>query len=314
MSKPTLSLMMTDYHRTHPFFSGAVTIPGTELKVCPPPKQGDACYKPVYEQFDIAEMSLSWYVMARCRGEPLIALPIFPLRMFIHPYLFCREPSDINKPEDLVEKRIGIQQYRITVGLWTRGILKEFHQVDPTKMHWVTSEPEGAGFLVPKNIELTLQSEDLESLLLHGKLDALLLPNVSEAHRAGDRRIRRVFHPCREAVDNYFQSTGIFPITHTMVVHERLFERYPWLPNALVLAFDEANRRCRSEYEYPKRFSSPTAVLFLEEEEKRFGNDPWAHGLESNRAVLEKFVQYAHEQGYIPFRPTVPELFAPLGE
>ena len=124
MNKPELSLMTTDYHRTHPLFSGAVSIDGAKLKVCPPPVQGDACYKPVYEQFDVAEMSLSWYVMARCRGEPLIALPIFPLRMFIQPYLFCREPSAINRPEDLQGKRIGIQQYRITVGLWARGILQ----------------------------------------------------------------------------------------------------------------------------------------------------------------------------------------------
>ena len=304
--------MMTDYHRTHPFFSGAVSIKGANLKVCPPPVQGDACYKPVYEQFDIAEMSLSWYVMARCRGEPLIALPIFPLRMFVQPYLFCREPSDVKKPEDLPGKKIGIQQYRITVGLWTRGILKELHNVDYTNLQWVTSEPEGAGFRIPENIRLTLQSENLESLLLAGKLDALLLPNVSEAYRSGDPRIRRLFHPCREAVENYFQSTGIFPITHTMVVHERLLDRHPWLPKELVAAFAEANRLCRLEYEYPKRFSFPTAVLFLEEEEQRFGKDPWVHGLESNRVVLERFVQYAHEQGYIPFRPNVPELFAPL--
>jgi 4,5-dihydroxyphthalate decarboxylase len=312
MKNPELSLMMTDYHRTHPFFSGAVSIKGADLKVCPPPVQGDACYRPVYEQFDVAEMSLSWYVMARCRGEPLIALPIFPLRMFIQPYLFCREPSDVNGPENLIGKRIGIQQYRITVGLWARGILQEHHGVDYTELDWVTSEPEGAGFRVPENIKLTLKSEPLESLLLDGKLDALLLPNVSEAYRAGDPRIRRVFHPCREAVENYFQSTSMFPITHTMVVHERLLNRHPWLPKELVAAFDEANRRCRLTYEYPKRFSFPTAVLFLEEEEEQFGKDPWRHGLESNQTVLKKFLQYAHEQGYIPFQPTVQELFAPI--
>ena len=95
MKNLELSLMTTDYQRTHPLFSGAVSIKGAELNVCPPPVQGDACYKPVYEQFDIAEMSLSWYVMARCRGEPLIALPVFPLRMFIQPYLFCRNPAEI---------------------------------------------------------------------------------------------------------------------------------------------------------------------------------------------------------------------------
>jgi len=29
--------------------------------------------------------------------------------------------------------------------------------------------------------------------------------------------------------------------------------------------------------------------------------------------VLEKFVQYANEQGYIPNRPALSELFAPVG-
>ena len=53
------------------------------------PEPGEACMRPVYEEFDIAEMSLSWYMMARCRNEPVIALPIFPLRMQIHPYIFC---------------------------------------------------------------------------------------------------------------------------------------------------------------------------------------------------------------------------------
>ncbi len=312
MNKPELSLMMTRYDRTQPFFSGAVTVDGAQLNVCPPPVQGDACYKPVYEQFDIAEMSLSWYVMARLRGEPLIALPIFPLRMFIQPYLFCREPSAIETPADLRGKKIGIQQYRITVGLWARGILKERHGVDYSANEWITSEPEGAGFQVPGNIKLALKNENLETLLLDGALDALILPNVSKAVRAGDPRIRRVYADCRSAVGDYFQATGIFPITHTIVVHQRLLAKYPWLCHQLVKAFNEADRLCQIDYEYPKRFSFPTAVLFLEEEEKRFGNNPWTHGIEPNRKVLEKFVEYARDQGYIPFQPALDDIFAPL--
>jgi len=312
MSKPTLSLMMTHYDRTHPLFSGVVTIDGANLNVCPPPTQGDACYKPVYEQFDIAEMSLSWYVMARLRGEPLIALPIFPLRMFIQPYLFCREPSDINRPEDLRGKRIGIQQYRITVGLWARAMLKEHHGVDYALNEWITSEPEGAGFQIPAEINLQCRDETLETLLLDGALDALILPNVSKLFRAGDPRIRRVFADCRAAINEYFQTTDIFPITHTIVVHERLLAKYPWLGHQLVNAFNEADHQCRIAYEYPKRFSFPTAVLFLEEEAKRFGEAPWVHGLEPNRKVLEKFVAYAKDQGYIPFQPALDDIFAPL--
>ena len=67
----------------------------------------------------------------------------------------------------------GIQQYRITVGLWTRGILKEHHGIDYSTLDWVTSEPEGAGYKVPNNIKLELQGNDLESLLLSRELDAL---------------------------------------------------------------------------------------------------------------------------------------------
>jgi hypothetical protein len=64
-----LTLMMTRYHRNHPLFSGAVSITGATLKLCPPPVQGDACYKPVYEQFDIAEMSLSVRDFARGNND-----------------------------------------------------------------------------------------------------------------------------------------------------------------------------------------------------------------------------------------------------
>ena len=305
-----LSLMMTDYHRTHPLFAGDVWIHGAKLNVCPPPVQGDACYKPVYEQFDIAEMSLSWYVMARCRGEPLIALPVFPLRMFIQPYLFCRNPMEIAGPEQLKGKTIGIQQYRITVGLWARGILQERHGVRPTDVQWVTSEPEGAGYHVPANVKLQLQSTDVEALLLSGDLDAAILPNIAPSFRSGDTRIHRVFADCRSAVQNYFQDTGFFPATHTLVTQERVVSQHPWLCRELVTAFNEADRRCRLEYEYPKRFSFPTAVLFLEEEERQFGKNPWVHGLDPNRRVLEKFVQYAREQGYINSEPALDDLFA----
>ncbi len=312
MKKTDLTLMTTEYHRTHALFSGAVSIDSANLKVCPPPVQGDACYKPVYEQFDVAEMSLSWYVMARCRGERLIALPIFPLRMFIQPYIFCRDPATTSGPEALKGKTVGIQQYRITVGLWTRGILNERHGVHHSEINWVTSEPEGAGYRVPANVTLQRENAKVETLLLSGGLDAVILPNVAESFRSGDPRIHRVFADCRTSIQSYFQETGIFPITHTLVARESVVAAHPWLSKELMDAFSEAERRSRVEYEYPKRFSFPTAVLFLEEEDRRFGSDPWPCGIERNRTVLEKFVQYAYEQGYISFEPAVEDLFAPV--
>ena len=310
-----LTLMLADYHRTRPLLNGEVAAKGIKLQ----PRRaetGEACMRPVYEEFDIAEMSLSWYMMARCRNEPVIALPIFPLRMQIHPYIFCSATSGIERPEDLKGKKIGMDEYRLTVGLWARGILKEYHGVRPEDCEWFTSVPEAAaaGYRIPPNVKVTVANEPTEQLLLRGELDALIPPNIVPSFRARDPRIRRVFKDIRGTVNNYFCKTKIFPITHTLVVRQSLFDENPWLVSSLVDAFTKAEELCRKSYDYAKRSAFPSAVLILEEEEELFGKNPWGHGLTpENQVVLEKFVQYANEQGYIPSRPALGELFAPVG-
>ena len=310
-----LTLMLADYHRTRPLLNGDVTAKGVKLQ----PRRaetGEACLRPVYEEFDIAEMSLSWYMMARCRNEPVIALPIFPLRMQIHPYIFCSPASDIEKPEDLKGKKIGMDEYRLTVGLWARGILQEHYGVRPEECEWFTSAPEtaAAGFQVPSNVKVTVVNEPTEKLLLRGEIDALIPPNIVPSFRAKDPRIRRVFKDARATVNDYYRKTKIFPITHTLVMRQSLFDENPWLASSLLEAFSEAEAVCRKSYDYAKRSAFPSAVLILEEEEEIFGKNPWGHGLTpENQIVLEKFVQYAHEQNYIPRRAPLSELFAPVG-
>jgi 4,5-dihydroxyphthalate decarboxylase len=315
-SEIELTLLLADYHRTRPLLNGEIAPRGINLRPSRA-ETGVACMRPVYEEYDIAEMSLSWYIMARSRVEPVIALPIFPLRMQIHPYLFCSPSSGIERPEDLRGKRIGMDQYRLTVGLWARGILQEFHGVQPRDCRWFTSEPESpdAGFQMPADVEITCANRSTENMLLAGELDALIPPNIVPSFRRKDPRIRRVFKDIRATVNQYFRQTRIFPITHTLVVRQELFEQKPWLVSSLLAAFNEAEILCRKSYEYAKRSAFPSAVLILEEEEELFGADPWGHGLTpDNRVVLEKFVQYAHEQGYIPDRPALSELFAPVAD
>ena len=308
-----LTLLLADYHRTRPILDGDVTARGIKLQ----PRRaetGEACMRPVYEEFDIAEMSLSWYLMARSRKEPVIALPIFPLRMQIHPYVFCSPSSAIERPEDLKGKRIGMDQYRLTVGLWARGILQEHYGVRPEQCDWFTSEPEGAGYRPPANVKITVAYKSVEAMLLDREIDALIPPNIVPSFRAKDPRIRRLFKDPRASVNDYFRRTKIFPITHTLVVRQSLFDENPWLVSSLLNAFTEAEERCRKSYEYAKRLAFPSAVLILEEEKEVFGDNPWSHGLTAqNQVMLDKFVQYAHEQGYIPERPPLGELFAPVG-
>jgi 4,5-dihydroxyphthalate decarboxylase len=288
--------------------NGDVTMEGIHLNLNATPR-GEACMLPVYEEFDIAEMSLSLYVMARARGEPVYALPIFPQRLFIQPYVFVSPQSGVGEPADLKGKRVGAPLYRLTVALWARGILEEHYGVSPDQVNWITQEPEGPEYQVPDGVSLIQGEVDTEELLLRGEIDALITPNVPKSYRMGDLRIRRLFHDCGSSIMEYFQKTAIFPITHAIVVREEWLQKEPWIVGKLIAAFDQANRLSWQEYEYPKRLSFPTSVLMLEEEECAFGKDPWRHGLEANGFVLDKFIEYAAAQGYIPKRLDLGEAF-----
>src|SRR3954463_1002782 len=75
-----IHMAVADYDRTRPLLDGRIKAAGVNLKV-DARYVGDFCVEPVYEQYDVAEISFSWYVTARSQGEPVVALPVFPLRM-----------------------------------------------------------------------------------------------------------------------------------------------------------------------------------------------------------------------------------------
>jgi 4,5-dihydroxyphthalate decarboxylase len=124
------------------------------------------------------------------------------MRMFIQPYIFCAATSTIRTPEDLRGKKVGMDQYRLTVGLWARGILQELYGVRPGEMSWVASEPEGAGFEPPPDVRIEFGKKNVEALLLDGEIDALIAPNVPVSFQNHDMRIRRLFADCRAEVVN----------------------------------------------------------------------------------------------------------------
>ena len=195
-----LTLMLADYHRTRPLLSGEVTVDGVKLN----PQRavpGEACMRPVYEEFDIAEMSLSWYMMARCRNEPVIALPIFPLRMQIHPYIFAATASGIEGPEDLKGKKIGMDEYRLTVGLWAEEFSGNTTACGRKNASGSRRRPNVPGISRLRASTSRLWTSPRKRCCLRGEIDALIPPNIVPSFRAKDPRIRRVFKDPRTTVN-----------------------------------------------------------------------------------------------------------------
>ncbi len=267
-----VTLAIADYDRTRPLLDGRVKPAGIDLKATTA-SIPEFCLVPVYEQYDFA-----------------------------------------THPLHLAGKRIGTKRYRSTINVWLRGILQEYHGLRPQDFTWITPAEEGAGFVIPQDVSVTVrpgEMADMEELLFKGEIDALFTPVLPDAVMRGDPRIRRLYPDCRAASREYSKETGFLPMTHTVVMSKRLWDREPWVAERMFSALSEAQRQCVDFYRAdPKHSTFCETVYTLEEERAIYGADPWVHGVAANRAALETFIRYAHEQGYIPRRPTVEEIFA----
>ena len=307
-----VSMAFADYDRTRPQRDGIVTPKGITL-TSTNKWVGDFCKRPVYEEYDAAEMSLSWYVAARDRGEPCIAIPIFPLRDPILAFVYTRADSGITKPSDLVGRRIGTQGYRYTINVWLRGLFKDHYGLAPEQVTWVTGEPEGNGYVPPAGIRLELKpGKSAAERLRDGEVDAIFAPRVPKEFQERQGWIRRLFPACKDETHRLIKRLGYIPVSHVIVMNEGLAQREPWIATSLYQAFVDAQRAADEVWRTEKMLSLVDSMFYLEEQQDNYGQDPFCHGLgPANRQNLTTFMRYAREQNYVSRELAIEELFAP---
>ena len=75
-------------------------------------------------EFDMAEVSSSSYLMARDRGMPFRAIPVFLHRRFRHGFIYVNTSKGIRQPKDLIGRKVGIQSFQVSANLWLRASSK----------------------------------------------------------------------------------------------------------------------------------------------------------------------------------------------
>ena len=304
-----IDIAFADYDRTRPLIDGRVKAQGLELRATNK-WVGDFCTRPVYEEFDAAEMSLSWYVAARDRGEPCIAIPIFPLRDPILAFVYTRTDSPITKPSDLIGKRIGLEGFRFTISLVLRGIFKDHYGLSPEQVTWITSEAELNDYVPPADIKIELRKgKTAPQKLKDAEVDAIFCPRVPREFQAREPWIRRLFPDCQAEVQRLARKLGYIPVSHTVVMKKELAEREPWIAISLYNAFVEAQKQADDCCWIEKMTSYVDSMFILEQQKAAYGDNPFRHGFQPNRKAMEDFLRYAHEQNYISRRMTPEELF-----
>jgi len=317
MATLTLTLACGDYDRTLALRTGAVRVPGVELRVLALEPEEMFYRMARLRDFDVAEFSLATYTVLRGREEPLVAIPIFPSFAFRHSAIFVRSDAGIREPRDLVDKRVGVPKYHMTAAVWIRGILEDEYGVSPGDLRWY----EGGEGVAVKEVDVTLPAglrhqvvpgdRPLGHLLAAGELDAFIGARRPTTSADGTATVRRLFPDFRRVERLYFEKTGIFPIMHTVVLKEELARAHPWLPRALFDAFSEAKRlayrRLADTAALP--YVLPWLVAEVEETRALMGDDPFPYGVARTRKTVETLAAYSFRQGLAPRRLSVDELF-----
>jgi len=301
----TLSFACWDYDRTRALQDGRVRPEGVELVPLMLPVEETFYRQLRHREFDVSEMSLSSYVLTLNEPEPpFVALPVFPSRFFRHQSIYVNTRNGIEKPADLIGKRVGTPEYQMTAGVWQRGILAEHHGVPVEGVHYFTGALEERGrpekLALPDRISVTPigPDENLSDLLEAGELDAVYTAAQPSCFGRAPH-IRHLFEDFVSVERAYYARTRIFPIMHTVVIRRELYDRHPWLARSLYKAFEESLRIAESGLRQrgALKVMLPWLQHHVTETVAALGDGYWDYGLDRNRHVLAKFAEYSHDQG-----------------
>jgi 4,5-dihydroxyphthalate decarboxylase len=196
-------------------------------------------------EFQASELSLASYTALKGRGEgPFVAVPAALSRIFRHSCIYVRAGAGIERPADLRGKRVGTSQWSATALVFMRGMLEHDYGVRTQDMHWFMGglrsfvEPPLIPRDLPENIKLDFLSDQqtLEQMFEAGDLDALLSIYMPKLFVDGSPSIVRLFPNYKEAEQDYYRRTRIFPIMHTVVLREDVYRAHPWAAQSIYSA------------------------------------------------------------------------------
>jgi 4,5-dihydroxyphthalate decarboxylase len=312
MAKLKLTIAFDKYDYLQPLRDGEVQAEGIELNLLTIESgiRHERMFH--YGEYDACEFSMSSYLVARGQDmDWLQAIPFFPRRMWGHKFCFIRAGSGIKKPVDLKGGRIGLRSYENTLALVTKGMLMNSYDLGVSDVTWVIVNKETVGVKLPSHIKIEFVEgkRKLEDLLVEGKVDAEVEPDLPQRWIRGEGTVERLFPDFEKEEKEYYKRTKVFPIMHPVLIKKEILDRDPWVATSLYEALINSRRAYNQFMEQPHRLSFAWGRSYLEEERKFFGKDPFYQGFKENYHDVQNLIQFAGQQGMLGRELTVEELF-----
>ena len=282
-----LRTLLGDYPNTHALRTGELKSPQVELDFADVKTPHTAFKRAVRDlEFDVTELAIVTFLMAKARATPLILLPAVIFGRLPHRFLMYNPERGPLAPGDLAGKRVAIRSSSVTTVMWLRGILANDHGVDLDRVRWVAFEDAHvADYKDPPNVERAPPGRSITDMLLAGEVDA----GVVAEGAGSDQRLKSLIPDAAAAAQAWHRRTGLLPINHMVAVKSSLSQSNP-----------QAVREFYRLLAASKRAAGLPVAGEL---------DVCPMGLAANRGNLELAIDYVHQQGLIPRRYAVDELF-----
>jgi 4,5-dihydroxyphthalate decarboxylase len=238
-------------------------------------------FKPMVREqaFDVSEMAIVTYLMAKSFGKPMVLLPSVVMARSQHAYALYNAKLGTLKPAGLNNKRVGIRSFTTTTGAWLRGILANDYDVDLDSIRWVTFEDAHVAEFRDTTARAP-RDKQIVQMLVDGELDAVL------GEKSEHPDLKPLFADTAGEEKSWFAKHGVVPINHMVVVSEVLSTHHPDVVREVFSLLQQSTARAPA--------ASP-----------RFN-------AEEMRRSLEMIIQYTAQQGLIPREFAVDELFDDL--
>jgi 4,5-dihydroxyphthalate decarboxylase len=317
---PRLKIALGTYGHTAALKDGRVQIAGLDPEFVEVVPIIGAFRRMVRDlEFDVCEMAPTTYMIARALGAPYIALPVFLMRRFHHGGFVVRPDAGIKVPKDLEGRKVGVRAYSVTTGVWTRGIFVNEYGLDSSKVTWVVDDEEHVTSLkLPPNVVHAPEGKSLVSMMENGEIQAGFT-GPAGVGRAGppvgawEQRAQtppgtypELIADVARVEADWFARTGIYPIHGSVVVKTEVLAKHPWVATSLFDAFVAAKRiyidalqRGDGDSADDRKYRGLMQTV----------GDPLPYGLEENAASIEAMLTYGLQQGLIPRRMPLDEVF-----
>ena len=136
MARLAFSFISGHNERAEPLISGEVKAEGFDLVPTYSDPSETFWRQLNFREFEISEMSLSSFLIAKSQGADYVGVPVFPARRFMHMEHSIHVDAGIKTPADLAGKRVGVGEYQQTASLWFRGIMEHDFGVSQFKIDW----------------------------------------------------------------------------------------------------------------------------------------------------------------------------------